>query len=303
MNRVLILGANGFLGRHLFRCLSDAGYEVKTLSRKGNQIDYKADIAEPGAWASIDFEPDIVVNCAAVLPGGNVTDEDYVKKLFLTNCTGVYNLCKWVGNNETVKYILNISSLSVVSKPWPIPLKEDAPTYPSGPHALYSLSKLNQEVILNNFPFSRKVKIAHARLSALFGENMEWNGIMCSLIDKALKEEPIGLLNGTKVSADYIYVKDVCRHLKSLIEKEAEGIINIASGEEVYLLDLAKMILKLNGNNSDKLSNTDSMLDYNRAVVDTSKLKHIDTDFKNTDFLIALKATIKYRQTLLACYE
>ena len=126
---------------------------------------------------------------------------------------------------------------------------------------------------------------------------------MCSLIDKALKEEPIELLNGTKLSVDYIYVKDVCKHFISLIKKETEGIINVASGEEVYLLDLAKMILKLCGNNSDILSNTDSMQDYNRAVVDTSKLKYIETDFKNTDFLIALKETIKYRQTLLACYE
>jgi len=298
MNKVLILGANGFLGRHLCEYFISEGYEIKTLSRKGDNIDYKIDIGEQAAWKQIDFEPEIIINCIATLPGGNAADEAYVKALFNTNCLGTHNLCKWIEQTGSVRYVLNVSSLSVVSRPWPLPLKEDSATYPSGQHALYSLSKLNQEIILNNYPFSHRVKIAHARLSALFGENMAWNGVMCSIIDKALEQEAINLTNGTNVSFDFIYVKDVCEHFITFVKNESEGVINTASGEEVFLFDLAKMILNITSRNFDDLSNIDTIQEYNRSVVDIRKLKCIDTDFKKTDFLLALKNTIKYRQTV-----
>ncbi len=297
MNKVLLTGANGFLGKHLYSHFVADGFEVKTLSRTGDNIDYRIDIADSAAWDQLDFEPEIIINCAAILPGGNAGDENYVRSLFNTNCLGAYNLCKWVDKTISVKYILNVSSLSVIGKPWPIPLKEDSSAYPSGPHALYSLSKLNQEVLINSFQFSHPVKFAHARLSALFGPNMAWIGIMCSLIDKALKQEPITLSKGTKVSADFIYVTDVCRHFTTLVKKEAEGVINIASGEEVYLSDLAKFILNASGNKLDKLTNIETAGDYNRAVIDISKLKYLEPTFKNTDFVAALQTTIKYRQT------
>jgi UDP-glucose 4-epimerase len=297
MKKVLLIGANGFLGRHLYKYLTEAAYDVKTLSRKGDTIDHKIDIGDADAWSQIDIDPDIVINCATILPRGIASDEGYVKNLFRTNCLGTYNLCKWAEKVISVKYILNISTLSVVSKPWPVPLREDSATYPSGPHALYSLSKLNQEIILNTFPFSHKVKVAHARLSALFGENMAWNGVMCSLIDKALGKEDIDIVNGTKVSADFIYIKDACRFITSLLKNEAEGIVNVASGVETSIFDLAKMILKIVGNEQLKINNVDTINGYSRALVDINKLNEITGGVHNTDIIEALKQTIKYRQT------
>ncbi len=297
--KVLLLGANGFLGRFLCRYLTDEGYLVKTVSRKGEGIDYKVDIGIKGDWNKIDFDAEIVINCASVLPGGKIDDAQYAQQLFNTNFWGTYHLCQWVDAHKSVRYVLNASTIAVVNKPWPVPVTENSPTYPLGAHALYCTSKLNQEILLQSYPFSYEVSTCNARLSALYGEDMQWGGVLCNVIDKAIKQEPLSLTNGTKVSADFIYVKDVCLYFGMLIKNSTTGIINIASGKEVFLLDMAKGIYNIVSPGLDVV-NTDTNILANRAVVDIAKLIAVEGYMKPTPFAEGLQKTINYRKKQIA---
>jgi UDP-glucose 4-epimerase len=295
MKKILLLGASGFLGGFLYQHFMREGYIVKSASRKGGVSDFQLDMADASAWKNIVFEPDIIVNCATILPGGNMKDQAYAERVFHTNFWGAYQLCQWVDTNPSVKYILNISSLAVVQKPWPAPLSENGPTYPTGPHVLYSLSKLNQEVILTSYPFKHQPKVVHARLSALFGEKMPWNGIVSHLIDKGLHKETMTLTNGDKVSFDLLYVKDACFYLTALIQNEVEGIVNVASGNEIFLLDLAQQIASIMDVDITILNEDKADVQQNRALIDINKLSYFCA-YKNTPLRQALSNTIEYRK-------
>jgi len=297
--KVLLLGANGFLGRFLYKYLTDEGYLVKTVSRKGEHIDYKIDIGIKEDWNKITFEAEIVINCASVLPGGKIDDVVYTQQLFNTNFWGTYHLCQWVDAHKSVRYVLNTSTIAVVNKPWPVPVTENAPTYPLGAHALYCASKLNQEILLQSYPFSHEVSICNARLSALYGEDMQWGGVLCNVVDKAIKHESMSLTNGTNVSVDFIYVKDVCSYFGMLLKHNTTGIINIASGKETFLLDMAKEIYSIVSPDLDVV-NKDTNVPANRAVVDITKLSALDEYIQPISFTEGLQKTINYRKEQIA---
>lgn len=298
MRKVLLIGASGFLGSFLKDHLEQAKYEVRTVSRSGDHVTYQVDISQEAAWEKIDFEPEIIINCATILPGGAIDDLEYARAVFNTNVLGSYHLCRWAQKRISVNYILNISTLAIVDKPWPIPLTEEEKTYPSGKHILYSLSKLNQEVILNDFPFKKEIKICHARLSSLFGEKMPWTGVMCMLIQKIINREPIEINNGSKTSADFLYVRNACACLLQLIEKKATGIINIASGEEIFLKQLVEKIALATGIEA-LVTYKETGEEENRSVVGVRKLRSVTGgDVQDTSFNDALQATIGYYQSL-----
>ena len=127
---------------------------------------------------------------------------------------------------------------------------------------------------------------------------MPWTGVMCNFIDKAFKSEAFHITNGAKVGVDFLYVKDACRFFALLIDKNASGIYNIASGNEVNLLELAEKILQISRSNSEVV-NADTGQPENRAVIDIGKLRALDKDLYTTDFNLSLRETIEYYKSNL----
>lgn len=241
--KILIIGGNGFLGNVITSLLSEMDFECYTVSRSNSKSNYNIDISDFKDFSKLpnDFF-DVLINCATILPGGDYLDNDYLEKIYKTNILGTQNICKWIDGQSSVVKIINCSTLVVVAKPWPVNLMEEEFTYPIGNHVLYSASKLTQELLFKTFASSKKIILSQIRFSALYGETMEWSGIICNLIDQAKKNKKIILKNASKVNADFLHVEDAAKIILATIESNFNGILNAASGNEVSILELANII-------------------------------------------------------------
>ena len=273
--KVLLFGANGFLGKAVKETLDENNVESYTVSRSVGNADYQVDISSFDDFSNLpnDFF-NVVVNCATVLPGGDYLDSDYLEKIYKTNILGSQNICKWMNSQSSITKIINCSTLVVVKKPWAISLlEEEANTYPHGRHVLYCSSKLTQELLFKTFADSRRLQLTQIRFSTLYGETMSWSGLLCNLIDQSKSANSISVANGNSVSADFLYVNDAARIIEAAIKSDVVGIVNGASGVETTILQLAEIISK-NSKATVALHNIESEeKSSDRASINISKLK------------------------------
>lgn len=282
--KVLVFGGNGFLGNSLTSVLKEESIECSTVSRSGIKSSYNLDISNYDEFSKLPLDYfDAVVNCATVLPGGNYLDNDYLEKIYKTNILGTQNICKWIAIQESIKKIINCSTMVVVAKPWPLLLSENEATYPTGNHVLYCSSKLTQELLFKTFAQSKNIILTQIRFSALYGENMHWSGLLCNLIDQARKFKKISLNNGSKVGADFLYIDDASRIVTAALKENLHGIVNGASGIETTILELATIVASL-FDDSVVIENIEGVdFKQDRALVSVEKLNKIIStkDFVN----------------------
>ena len=275
--KFLIFGGTGFVGDALKKYIISRGGEAMTVSRSAGKAAFAVDIAEKANFSVIDYEPDVVVNCASRVPAKGIssTDPEFLKELFLTNVIGGANIADWAVR-KNVKRIINCSTLVVVKKPWPNPLTEEHSRIPDGFHVGYSMSKLSQEQIMNQYVTGGKTELVHARLSAVYGEEMVPEGIIFSILESLRKDREVRLYDADKNSMDLVHVEDVARSIISIAEAPSLSwnTINIASGNEVSVLQLVEELKRLTGSQSEIInSNTENP--PSRAQIDVEKLRSV----------------------------
>lgn len=274
--KVLIFGGNGFLGNALTSLLYEMGFEYCTVSRSDSKSSYNLDISDFEEYSKLPNNFfNIVINCATILPGGNYLDNDYLEKIYKTNILGTQNICKWIDGQSSVTKIINCSTLVVVAKPWPLNLTEEEFTYPSGNHVLYCTSKLTQELIFKTFASAKKIVLSQIRFSALYGETMAWNGVICNMIDQAKENKKIILKNGSKVTVDFLHIDDAAKIILATINSDYNGILNGASGNEVSILELANIIARSFIDTVEIVNIEEENINENRSLISIDKLKKI----------------------------
>lgn len=274
----IVFGAGGFLGKKLAGYLREQGNEVIAVTRKPS-APYHVDITSAVSFQSLNSIKDVsvLINCASIVPDAShpINDVSYLKSLFDTNVIGAVNILNFAAQNN-IKKVINCSTLAVVNKPWPVPLREMDMAYPKGVHTGYCVSKLSQELVMNEVAEKEGIELLHLRLSALYGPGMKWQGILPSLIDKALKGVAIQLTNAQKVSFDFLLINDLVEIIRRLSElpEWTERTVNVASGEEVFLNQLAEIII-CQTNSLSKIENHNDEQRPSRAVIDISLLNNM----------------------------
>jgi UDP-glucose 4-epimerase len=273
---VLVFGGNGFLGMELEEEFKNNNYNFFSASRNTHS-GYKLDISNFEEFANLPLDFfDVVINCASILPGESMLDNDYLNKVYSTNILGTQNICKWIASQKSIKRIINCSTLVVVNKPWDYYLTEEATTYPTGEHVIYCSSKLMQELIVDTFAKKYNIDFLNVRFSSIYGKEMPKNGIIWTLYQQCINNNFIKITNGNKVSFDFINVKDAARILVAAIEVEnTNRILNAASGVETSLLELAS-IVKKNISESIEIENKDhDDFTFNLSKINVTKLNQM----------------------------
>lgn len=274
--RILIFGGNGFLGNSLTALLAAQGISYQTVSRSNKSSDYNFDISNYSAFSKLPKNAfDLVVNCATILPGGDYLDNEYLNKIYATNILGSQNICKWIATQDSIKSIVNCSTLVVVGKPWPLGLSESHSAHPTGKHVLYAGSKLFQELLFETFSKEHQIPLKQIRFSALYGATMPWGGVICNLIDQAKRDGKIVLQNASKVSADFLYIDDASKIILAAIQSDVNGIINGASGKETSIFQIAEEIKSISSKEIEIINTDNNNFVPNRSVINTDKLARI----------------------------
>ena len=243
--KVLVTGADGFIGSHLTELLLEEGYEVRALSVY-NSFNYwgwlddikhprlevvSGDVRDAAFCRHITQGCDTVFHLAALIaiPYSYVAPESYVD----TNIKGTLNMCQ-SALDHNVRRLIVTSTSEVYGTARYIPIDENHPRQPQSP---YSATKIGADAIAKSFYNAFNLPVTIARPFNTYGPRQSARAIIPTIITQianGVREIKVGDLSPTR---DFNFVKDTCRGFLAIAR--AEGVegeeINIATGTEVTM--------------------------------------------------------------------
>jgi len=255
MERVLITGADGFIGSHLTEMLLERGCQVRALSQYnsfnnwGWLEDIKSpnlevvtgDVRDPHYCKEITENIDKIFHLAALIaiPYSYVAPDSYVD----TNIKGTLNICEAAKDNN-VKRLLVTSTSEVYGTAQYVPIDEKHPKQPQSP---YSATKIGADAIAMSFYNAFCLPITIVRPFNTYGPRQSARAIIPTIITQIAngkKEIKLGDLRPTR---DFNFVKDTCEGFIELsdCDKASGQEVNVCSGREISMRDLLELIAKL----------------------------------------------------------
>lgn len=254
--KVLVTGADGFIGSHLVEALVKDGYKVKALSYY-NSFNYwgwledvncldeievvTGDVRDPNFCRKLLAGSDIVFHLAALIaiPYSYIAPDMYVD----TNIRGTLNICQ-AALEHNIKRLIHTSTSEVYGTACYVPIDEKHPLQPQSP---YSATKIGADAIAMSFYNTYELPVTIARPFNTFGPRQSARAIIPTIISQIAsgkKQIKAGDLTPTR---DFNYVKDTCEGFIKLSQYPAAvgETVNIGSGREISIADVVQLIKKM----------------------------------------------------------
>lgn len=257
MKKVLVTGADGFIGSHLTESLLEKGYEVKAFAYYNSfntwgwldtlpgevlkEIEvFTGDIRDPNGVREAMKGVDGVFHLAALIaiPFSYHSPDSYVD----TNIKGTLNVLQAARELETER-ILVTSTSEVYGTAQYVPIDEKHPYQGQSP---YSATKIGADRLAESFYRSFDLPVSIVRPFNTYGPRQSARAVIPTIISQLLsgKEEiRLGALTPTR---DFNYVKDTAAGFIAIAESEKTlgEEINIATQQEISIGDLANEIIR-----------------------------------------------------------
>ncbi|HBI58941.1 MAG: NAD-dependent 4,6-dehydratase LegB [Duncaniella sp.] len=257
MEKVLVTGADGFIGSHLTELLLAEGYAVRALCQYNSFNNWgwldnvrhpdleivTGDVRDPNLCRVITDGCSTVFHLAALIaiPYSYVAPDSYVD----TNIKGTLNICQ-AARDCGVKRLIVTSTSEVYGTAKYVPIDEKHPRQPQSP---YSATKIGADAIAMSFFNAFSLPVVLARPFNTYGPRQSARAIIPTIITQIAdgkREIKVGDLTPTR---DFNYVTDTAAGFLALAR--AEGIegreINIATGVEVSMRETLETIARLMG--------------------------------------------------------
>jgi len=257
--KVLVTGAGGFIGSHLVERLLDVGAEVRAFLRYTSQRslgnlaylseenlskmdfyfadvhDYQAVLkASEGCEVVFHLAANIAIPYSYVHPGDTVT----------TNVLGTYNVLMAAKTLGT-KRVLVVSTSEVYGTALTEQISEDHPLQAQSP---YSASKIGAEKLAESFHLSFNLPVVVLRPFNTYGPRQSCRAVIPTIIQQLIGGDKVRLGDSTP-TRDFNYCTDLAEGMIAAAStKKAVGqVINIGTGTDISVGDVARMIARLMG--------------------------------------------------------
>jgi UDP-glucose 4-epimerase len=250
--KILLTGANGFIGCHLTRRLLNEGYQIGIIKRENSDMwriedvihkltVFSADLADTKSVFKVfvDFSPDIVIHLAAHHTVEHQPSE--IPLMVNTNLTGTLNLLE--ASKSTSVYLFINTSSCFVYKEDNNKLTEKSPLKPLN---LYALTKLQAEQACNFYNEKYGLKTVTLRLFPPYGPADNERKLIPFVINSLNLGNPPEMTSGLQ-KWDFIYVEDIVEAYIKLINCSDSfqcEIFNIGTGTPVSVREVVKKIEK-----------------------------------------------------------
>ena len=289
--RVLVTGAGGFIGSHLTERLLALGSETRAL------VHYRSD----GSWGWLDHSP--YRDEIEVIPG-DVRDRDSVAHALRdreivfhlaaliaipysyraplsyvhTNIEGTVNVLQ-VAKEAGVERVVHTSTSEVYGTARYVPIDEEHPLQGQSP---YAASKIGADKQAEAFHRSFAVPVGTIRPFNAYGPRQSARAVIPTIITQALTASEVHLGN-LEPTRDFSFMADTVEGFIRMAEcSDAVGqTINIGSGREISVGNLASLILEMTGRKDVPITS-----DAQRRRPDQSEVERLCADNRKAQELL-----------------
>lgn len=320
MKKVLVTGADGFIGSHLTESLLEKGYEVKAFTMynsfntwgwldtlpkdKLNEVEiFSGDVRDPNGVREAMKGVDGVFHLAALIaiPFSYHSPDSYVD----TNIKGTLNVLQAARDLETERIMITSTS-EVYGTAQYVPIDEKHPFQGQSP---YSATKIGADRLAESFYRSFGLPISIVRPFNTYGPRQSARAVIPTIISQLLsgmEEIKLGSLTPTR---DFNYVKDTAAGFIAIAEsdKTIGEEINIATQQEISIGDLANEIISQINPNArvicDEKRLRPEKSEVNRLLGSNEKIKRLTDWEPRYTFAEGISETIDWMRVNLGSYK
>lgn len=258
--RVLVTGADGFIGSHLVEHLVRAGVDVRAFvlynsfnswgwlddaaeDVKQSLDVFAGDVRDPHGVRAAMKDCDVVLHLAALIaiPYSYHSPDTYVD----TNIKGTLNVVQ-AARELGVERVVHTSTSEVYGTARFVPITEEHPLQGQSP---YSASKIGADQIAQSFQLSFGTPVSIIRPFNTYGPRQSARAVIPTIITQianGARQLKLGAVHPTR---DFNYVRDTVRGFVAVAECDAAigQVVNVGSNYEISVGDTATLIAELMG--------------------------------------------------------
>lgn len=307
--RVLVTGADGFIGSHLTEMLVKSGAKVRALSQYNSFNNWgwleevacldhvevvSGDVRDTNFVDTLSKDIDVVFHLAALIaiPYSYIAPDSYVQ----TNVLGTLNVVQAALRNN-VSRVVHTSTSEVYGTARMAPISESHPLQPQSP---YSASKIGADAMAMSYHHAFDLPVVTARPFNTYGPRQSARAVIPTIISQIKAGHQNIKLGSLSPTRDFNFVEDTCGGLLALAECDAAvgQTVNIGSGAEISIGALAELIKELTKSPikiaSDEQRTRPAGSEVERLLCDCTKLIEMTGYRPKTSIREGLAKTIEW---------
>ena len=276
--RLLIVGARGYIGRYLTSYALARGAHVVGVS--SGECDLRDPEAVAALFDSLGSAPYAVV-FLAVIKKAEAGSFD----AFVDNTRLVQHLIEGCARAQ-ISSILYFSSADVYGRRPALPITEQSRL---APDSWYALAKATSEWMLLS---SGQVRcpVTILRLPGVYGRSPNDRSVIGRMVEGITREGRVRYRGRETLLRDYVWVDDLCRLLERLIPLRYHGVLNVATGESRSLRQIAQMIGTILGRDVEMVREGDDQARSFDLQFDIQALRRLVPDVAFSDLAAGVRS-------------
>lgn len=309
--KVVVTGADGFIGSHLVEHLLDEGCQVKALAvynsfnswgwldalprEKQAAIEViSGDVRDPNGMRNLIKGAEVVFHLAALIaiPYSYIAPDSYVD----TNIKGTLNVLQ-AARDYDVEKVLVTSTSEVYGTALSVPINEKHPRQGQSP---YSATKIGADHLAESFYRSFNLPVAIVRPFNTYGPRQSARAVIPTIITQLLSGKSEIKLGAVSPTRDLVYVKDTVRGFAEIAksDKTLGEEVNIATQREISVGELAQSLIDIINPQAkvitDELRLRPEKSEVERLLGSNQKIRTLTSWQPEYDLKAGLQETIKW---------
>lgn len=310
MGKVLVTGADGFIGSHLVEALVHEGRDVKAMVRYTSRDDFqnlcflepdildhveicKGDVIDPYSVSNAVYGCSAVMHLAALIgiPYSYVAPASYVN----VNVTGTLNILEACREHE-IERLIHTSTSETYGSAQYTPMDEQHPAVGQSP---YAASKIAADQLVGSYWRSFRTPATIIRPFNTYGPRQSSRAIIPTIISQLLASGSLTLGSLSPVR-DLTFVRDTAAGFVAALKSELVigDVVNLGVGSGLSIRELANLICELIGSevkisqSAERMRPKDS--EVSCLISDNSRAKELMQWLPQTSLESGLAETVDF---------